>query len=118
AAKLGGHPALAELVKQAEAAGDADEVDGRTRQQVELALTAEAKKDDLFGRQITDLIARVQEAEQAARNTVTAGSGSTVFTGNAEAQADGTGIAFAQVAGNVHIGQEAADPQKPGRRSQ
>jgi hypothetical protein len=115
AAKLGGHPALAKLVAQAGAAGDANEVDFLTREQVELALTAEARKDDLFGRQITDLIARVQ---QAAGNTVTAGPGSTVFTGNAEAKADGTGIAVGQVAGDVHIGQDAADPQKPGRRSQ
>jgi hypothetical protein len=114
AAKLGEHPALAELVEQAGAAGDASEVDGLTREQVELALATEAGKDDLFGRQIADLIARVQ----AAGNMVAAGPGSTVFTGNAEAKAGGTGIAFAQVAGDVRIGQEVAGPQKPGRRSQ
>jgi hypothetical protein len=118
AAKLGGHPALAKLVEQAEAAGDAVNVDGLTREQVELALTAEARKDDFFGRQIADLIVRVREAEQATGITVTAGPGSTVFTGKAEAKANGTGIAFAQVAGDVHITHNAADPQKPGRRSQ
>jgi hypothetical protein len=37
AAKLDGHPALAELVEEAEAAGDGGEVNGLTRQQVELA---------------------------------------------------------------------------------
>lgn len=117
-AKLGGHPALAELVTEAEAAGDAGEVDDLTREQVELALTAAAGEDDLFGKEITDLVARVRQAEQAAGSPVTAGHGSVVFTGNAEAKADNGGVAIGQVAGDVYIGQGAADPHKPGRLSQ
>jgi len=116
--KLGGHPALAELVAEAEADGDADEVDDLTRQQVKLALLAAARKDDVFGQEITNLVARVREAEQAAGGAVTAGPGPAVFIGNVEAKADNESIAFGQVAGDVHIDREAAGPQGPGRLSQ
>jgi hypothetical protein len=40
AAKLSGHPVLAELVEEAQAAGDGGEVSDLTRQRVELELTA------------------------------------------------------------------------------
>ena len=63
-AKLGGHPVLAELVEEA-AAGDG-EVSDLTRQQMELALTAAARKDESFGQTVTELVARLREAEQAA----------------------------------------------------
>ena len=69
--------------------GDSGEVSDLTRQQVELALTAAARKDDAFGQTVTELIARLLEAEQAACGQVTAGPGSTVFTGNVEAKAEG-----------------------------
>lgn len=108
-AKLGGHPALAELVEEAEAAGDG-EVSNLTRQQVELALAAAARKDDAFGQVMTELVAHMREAEEGTGTRVIAGSGSAVFTGNAEVKAEGGGIAFGQVAGGVHLSQGPADP--------
>jgi hypothetical protein len=62
---------------------------------------------------VTELVTRLREAEQAAGRAVIAGPGSAVFTGNAEAKAEGGGIAFGQVAGGVHIG----GPSLPGRAS-
>jgi hypothetical protein len=116
AAKLAGHPVLAELVEEAEVVGDG-EVSDLTRKQLELALTAAARKDESFGEVVTDLVGRLREAQQAAGTAVMAGPGSTVFTGDAEAKAEGGGIAFGQVAGGVFIGQEPADPSGPGRAS-
>lgn len=116
AAKLTGHPALAELIDEAVATEDG-EVRDLTRQQVELALTGAAQKDDAFGQAVRELVACLREAERAASNSVIAGLGSTVFTGHAEAKAKGGGIAFGQVAGGVHIGREPAGPSRPGRDS-
>ena len=117
AAKLGGHPALAELVEEAEAAGESSGVSELTRQQVELALTAAARKDDSFGQAVTELVTRLREAERAAGSPVIAGPGSTVFTGNAEVKAESGGIAFGQVAGGVHLNQGSPGPSQPGRES-
>ena len=113
AAKLDGHPVLAELVEEAAAGGG--EVSDLTRQQVELALTAAARKDEAFGHMVTELVARLREAEQAIGRPVIAGAGSAVFTGDAHARAEDGGIAFGQVAGDVHLGQGAVDPPGPGR---
>ena len=115
AAKLAGHPTLAELVEEAEAADDPGDVSEITRQQVELALVAAARKDDSFGQAVTALVARLRSAGQAAGSQVTTGPGSTVFTGNVEAKAVGGGISFAQVSGGVHIAQEPPGPSQPGR---
>jgi len=109
-ARLGGHPVLAELVEEA---GQAGEVSELTRQQVELALTAAARTDEAFGRAVTELAARLREAEQA-RGPVAAGPGSAVFTGDAHAEARDGGIAIGQ-AGNVYLGREPGDPPGPGR---
>lgn len=117
AAKLSGYPALAELVEEAEASGDDGGVSDLARQQVELALTAAAQKDDAFGQAVTELVACLREAEQATGHRVIAGAGSTVFTGNTEVKAAGGGIAFGQVAGGVHISQAPGDPSQPGRAS-
>jgi hypothetical protein len=114
-AKLGGHPALAELAEEAEAAGDDTEVSDLTRQQVELALKAAARKDEAFGQALTELVARLREAERAVGSPVIAGSRSTVFVGDAHVMADGGGIGFGQVAGNVHVIRRSADPTRPGR---
>jgi hypothetical protein len=116
AAKLGGHPVLAELVEEAEAAGDTDGVGNLTRRRIELELAAAASKDDAFGRKVTELVDRMREAEQAAGRQVIAGPGSAVFTGSAQALADGGGIAIGQ-AGTVNISQGPPDPQEPGRTS-
>jgi hypothetical protein len=114
AEKLAGHPALVELVEEAEDAGDGG-VSDLTRQQMELALTAAARKDDVFGHAVTELVARLREAERAAGGPMIAGPGSAVFTGNAEAKAESGGIAFGQVAGDVHVHREQAGPSRPGR---
>ena len=117
AAKLGGHPALAELVEEAEAAGDGGVVSDLARQQVVLALTAAARKDDAFGGAVAEVVARLREAERAAGSPVIAGPGSSVFTGNAEARAESGGIAVGQVAGGVHVSQGPPGPSRPGRAS-
>src|ERR1700743_823471 len=84
AAKRGNHPARAELAEEAE---DAGEVSDLTRQQVELALSAAARKDDAFGQSVTELVALIRQTEQAAAGPVISGP---VFTGNAEARAENT----------------------------
>jgi hypothetical protein len=83
AAKLAGHPALAELVEEAQSAGDGDLVPANIRSQVELALEWAAGKDDAFRQAVTELVARLRAAEEAAGHPVTAGPGSPVFTGDA-----------------------------------
>lgn len=117
AAKLGGHPALAELVEEAETAGESGGVSELTRQQVALALTAAARKDEEFGQAVNEIAARIRAAEQAAGSPVIAGPGSTVFTGNAEVRAESGGIAFGQVAGGVYVSPAPPGPSQPGRES-
>jgi hypothetical protein len=108
--RLGGHPVLAELVEEANEAG---EVSDLTRQQMELALQAAARKDEAFGQAVMGLVAQLQEAEQA-RGPVASGPNSTIFTGDAHAKARDGGIAFGQV-GNVYMDREPRDPPAPGR---
>lgn len=110
AAKLSGHPVLAELAEEAQAAGEGGEVSDLTRQRVELEVAAAARKDDSFARAVTELAARLQEAERAAGTPVIASHGSAVFTGNADAKAEGGGIAIGQVAGGVRISPAPPDP--------
>jgi hypothetical protein len=66
AGRLGGHPVLAELAEEAEAAGEVGGVSDLTRQRAELELAAAARKDDAFGQVLTELVARLREAELAA----------------------------------------------------
>lgn len=108
--KIAGHPVLAELEEEASADGQISEL---TRQQVELALTAAARRDEAFGQAITTLLAQVRGAEQSAG--VAAGARSAVFTGSADVQADNGGIAFGQVAGDVHVDRGPPGPSGPGR---
>jgi hypothetical protein len=115
AAKLGGHPVLAELVEEAETAGDTGDVSGLTRQRVELELAAAAAKDDVFARAVTQLAVRLRDAEQTAGRAVAAGPGSVVFTGGARAKAKSGGIAIGQVGGDVNVGRDPSDPPVPGR---
>jgi hypothetical protein len=117
AAKLHGYPVLAELIEEAEAAGDAGGVSDLTRQQVELALTSAFRKDNAFAESVTELVSRVREAEEAAGTPVVSGAGNKVFTGNVDNRADRGGFAFGQVAGNVNIGQVPPAPSLPGRPS-
>ena len=113
AAKLGGHPVLAEL--EEEAAADAGQVSELTRQQVELALTAAARKDEAFGQAVTELVARLREAEHASGRSAVAGAGSAVFTGDAHVHAESGGIGIGQVTGDVSIDRSRVDPFRPGR---
>jgi hypothetical protein len=113
AAKLGDHPVLADLIEEAEVADTSEDISDLTRQQVELALTAAARKDDNFGQAVTELIAFLRQAEQAAGSSVISGPGSSVFTGGVTVKGQ---IAFGQVAGDVHIGQPPGPP-RPGRSS-
>lgn len=115
-AKLGAHPALDDLNE--EAATDDGEISELTRQQLELAVTAAARKDDAFGQAVTELLTRLQAAEQAANVSVIAGTASTVFTGDAHANASRGGIAFGQVGRDVNLEKGATggqDPSEPGR---
>jgi hypothetical protein len=115
AGKLGAHPALEDLAE--EAATEEGAVSELTRQQVELAVTAAAGRDVVFGRAVTELVGRLRAAEQAAGVSVLAGA--RVFTGDAHARASGGGIAFGQVAGDVSLqgdpGPGPVDPPGPGR---
>jgi hypothetical protein len=118
AARLGAHPALDDLIE--EAAAEGGQVSELTRQQVELAVTAAAKKDDEFGRRVTKLVAQLAAAEQASGISVVASTGVMVFSGDVHAEASGGGIAFGQIGGDVHVGRGAVggqqpDPSEPGR---
>ena len=91
AAKLGADPALNDLAE--EAATEPEHVSGLTRQRVELAITAAAKKDDEFGDAVTELVAQLRAAEQASGISLVAGDGATVFAGDAHVEARDDGIA-------------------------
>jgi alkylhydroperoxidase/carboxymuconolactone decarboxylase family protein YurZ len=111
AAKLGAHQALDYAVEEA-STGDG-QVSEETRQYVEIAVAAAARKDEAFGQAVTELVARLRAAEQAVGVQMVAGAGSTILTGDAYAHAEGGGIAFGQVGGDVHtgVGREPRDPQ-------
>jgi hypothetical protein len=115
AAKLGGHPVLAEIVEEAEATGDGGGVSDLTRQEAVRAIANAAEEDDGFGQVVKELVFRLRQAEQAEEPAVMAGPGSAVFTGSAEARAESGGIAFGQVAGDVYVAQGAEDPSRPRR---
>jgi hypothetical protein len=81
-----------------------------------LAITAAARKDDSFGQAVTDLVARLRDAEQRGGTQVLVGGQSRVFTGDAHADAREGGIAFGQVGGDVNVGdRQRPDPSQPGR---
>ncbi|MEU9247429.1 hypothetical protein [Streptomyces sp. NPDC048385] len=111
AAKLGAHPALDDLAE--EAAAEEGQVSELTRQQVELAVTAAARKDDEFGRSVTDLVAQLRAAEKNGGTSVVTGAGSRVF-GDADVQASGSGIAVGNVGGDVNVNGVAAGGHRPG----
>jgi hypothetical protein len=117
-AKLGAHPVLGDL---AEEVGTGDgKVSELTRQQLELAVTAAAKKDDEFARAVTELVAQLRSAEAQNGVSVVAGAGARVFTGAAHTEARDGGLSFGQIGGDVTVesGAVAArrpDPSEPGR---
>lgn len=110
--RLGSHPVLAELTEEAEQTGRVSEL---TRQQVELALEAAARKDEVFARTVTELLSELRAAEQTT-GPVAAAPGSAVFTGDVHATAQDGGIAFGQAA-NVYISREPEGPPGPRRVS-
>jgi hypothetical protein len=99
-----------------EAAGEAGQVSELTRQQVELAVAAAARRDDQFAQTVTELVAQLRQAQQAAGIQVLAAPGSAVFTGGVTATAHDQATAIGQ-AGTVHIGRQrdSPDPPVPGR---
>ena len=120
AAKLAGHPVLADLDE--ETTTGARQASELTRQQIELALTAAARKDSAFAATVTDLLSGMRAAEQAIGISVIARDGARIQTGGGHATADQGGIAFGQVAGDIHLNQNAdwsgpgpMDPPVPGR---
>lgn len=120
-AKLGGHPVLAELAEEAAAdESGGGQVSELTRQQVELAITAAARKDDEFGRTVTELVAELRRVEQVGGGSVVAGAGSVVLTEHAHAHADGGGIAVGKVGRDMYVDKTNTgkpDPPVPGRSS-
>ncbi|WP_203818165.1 chromosome partitioning protein [Paractinoplanes ferrugineus] len=106
-AKLGDHPALRDAEEEA-GTGDGT-VSELTRQQIELAITAAARKDGAFAAAVISALA----AGRATSGPVIAGAGSRVFTGDARAEARSAGIAIGQVGGDVAL--TPPDPPEPGR---
>jgi hypothetical protein len=100
-----------------EAASDSGQVSELTRRQVELAVAAAARRDETFAQTVTDLVAQLRQAQQAAGTQVLAAPGSVVFTGEVTATAHDRATAFGQ-AGTVNVGGQQRgepDPQWPGR---
>lgn len=100
-----------------EAAAESEQISELTRQQVELAVAAAARRDETFAKTVSDLLALVRSTEQSAGVQVLAGPGSTVFTGGVTATAHDEATAIGQ-AGTVNIGdqpREYLDPHRPGR---
>jgi hypothetical protein len=113
-AKLGG-PVQEDLAE--EAASESGQVSELTRQQVELAVAAAARRDETFARTVTGLLEQIRQAERASGTQVLAAPGSTVFTGGVTATAHDQATAIGQ-AGTVNIGdrrREEPDPHRPGR---
>jgi hypothetical protein len=117
ATRLVGHPVLAKLLDEAEqaAVNDDGKISAKTRQQVELALATTAREDEAFGHAVTELAGLLADTPQTAATKVSPRQPSMQFTGNSRAEADRGGIAFGQVAGDVHIAREAGSPPQPGR---
>lgn len=113
--RLGGHPVLVDLAE--EAGGEAGSVSELTRQQVELAITAAARRDEGFAATVSDLLARVRTAEQASGGSVL--DGVTNFYGDATVTARDGGIAIGQARAVTVNGPERStrDPHGPGRDS-
>jgi hypothetical protein len=112
--KLAGHPVLQDLDEEATATATQDgQVAELTRQQVELAIIAAARRDEAFGQAVTDLVAQVQAGERAAGQSVL-GPGGVNVAGDVDIHAD-HGSAAAWTMGTVNIGQPPTDPHQPGR---
>lgn len=110
-----GEPVREDLAQ--EAADESGQVSELTRQQVELAVAAAARRDETFAETVTDLLAQLRAAKQAAGTQVLAAPGSAVFTGGVNATAHDQATAIGQ-AGTVNIGdqrREKPDPPRPGR---
>ncbi|MFC3992988.1 chromosome partitioning protein [Actinoplanes siamensis] len=112
--RLGG-PVQDDLAE--EAASESGQVSELTRQQVELAVAAAARRDETFAKTVTDLLEQLRQAERTAGTQVLAAPGSAVFTGDVTATAYDDATAIGQ-AGTVNIGRrqrEEPDPRQPGR---
>jgi hypothetical protein len=110
ALKLGG-PLLEDLDQEAATAAEDGQVSELIRQQVELAVTAAARKDEGFGRTVSDLLAQLRTAEQASGQSVL-GAGGVNIAGDVDIHADG-GSAAAWNMGTVNVGHPPAAPVDP-----
>jgi hypothetical protein len=117
ATRLADHPVLARLQDEAEQAALNDDgyVSPETRRQVELALAATARTDEAFGHAVMELAAGLANAPRTGSDQPSPRHRAVVFAGKSRAEADRGGIAFGQVAGDVHIAREAGSPLQPGR---
>lgn len=104
--KLSRDPVVDDL--REEAATVEGEISDLTRRRLELAVMAAARKDEVFGQALNELLGRLREAEQTRPSPA---AGPRVFTGDARVEATGSGIAFGQVGGDVNIGH--AEPRNP-----
>jgi hypothetical protein len=102
AAKLSGHPVLAELVEEAAADGQVSDL---TLQQMELAIRAAASKDEAFGRAVNEQVTLLRGAESASGTSV-------VIFGDVRPKADNRGIAIG-LANEVHFHGEQPGPPQP-----
>ncbi|MFF1615687.1 hypothetical protein ACFVYA_48825 [Amycolatopsis sp. NPDC058278] len=108
-AKLG-EPVQQDLAE--EAGSESGQVSELTRQQVEMAVAAAARRDEAFARTVTGLLEQIRQAEQAAGTQVLAAPGSTVFTGDVTATAYDRATAIGQ-ASTVHIGHQPQEEPGP-----
>ncbi|WP_231956749.1 MULTISPECIES: chromosome partitioning protein [unclassified Actinoplanes] len=111
--RLGG-PVQEDLAE--EAASESGQVSELTRQQVELAVAAAARRDETFAETVTDLLEQLRQADRAAGTHISAAPGSAVFIGDVTATAYDDATAIGQ-AGTVNIGDrlgERPDPTQPG----
>lgn len=112
AARLDGHPVLDDLTEEvATADGQVSEL---TRQQLELAVKAAARKDNDFGQAVTELLARVCQAEIASGGPAVSATGSTVFTGDVHIETSGDGVVIGQIAGDVNLNRDASGRRQEG----
>lgn len=102
-----GEPVQQDLAAQA--ADETGQVSELTRQQVELAVTAAALRDEKFALLVAELVEQVRAGERKAGTQVLA---EVVFTGDVTATANDQGTAIGQ-AGTVTIGTVGGSAQDP-----
>jgi len=121
AVKLGTDPALTDLHEEAAADQQVSEL---TRQRIELAVQAAARRDEVFAQTVTALVEQVRQAEHAGGRAAAVGRDAVAVAGDVGIHAETGGAAALQM-GNVQIGHPpsgpagpagaSVDPHQPGR---